>query len=48
MQSYQDQIAVLTLDLESQSKAVEERGDVNRKTFEALKQLEVEKAQVDD
>ena len=48
MQSYQDQIAVLTGDLESQSKAAEQRGDVNRKTFEAFKQLEADKAQVDD
>ena len=48
VQKYQEQVAVLTGDLEQQRKATEERGELSRHTFEALKQLEAEKAIADD
>ena len=48
MQIYQDQINVLTKDLESQRYSNEEKSLIQHRAFDALKVLEADKAQVVD
>ena len=48
MQTYQDQISLLSKDLEGQQQVNAERQEVQHRAFEALKTLEAAKAQVDD
>ena len=48
MHTYQDQISVLTEDLKEQRLSNEEKSEIQHRAFDALKQLETEKAQVDD
>ena len=48
MQNYQEKINVLTRDLESQRLSNEEKSLIQHRAFDALKQLEAGKAQVDD
>ena len=48
MKNYQEQISVLTRDLESQRLSNEEKSLIQNRAFDALKQLGNEKAKADD
>ena len=48
MQTYQEQIATLTSDLENQRSVNEVKADEQNRVFDAMKQLEADKAKVDD